>query len=114
MTPSVDVAIIGAGPYGLASTAFLRRAGAEVVVFGDPMGFWRERMPNGMILRSRRRSSHIADPDGSLSLDAFASSHGADHSDPVPIEDFIRYGNWYQQQVVPDLDTRRVAELVPE
>jgi hypothetical protein len=114
MTPTVDVAVIGAGPYGLASTAFLRRAGAEVAAFGEPMSFWRERMPSGMILRSRRRSSHIADPDGSLSLDAFAASNGADRSDPVPIEDFIRYGCWYQQQVVPDLDTRRVAELAQE
>jgi FAD-dependent urate hydroxylase len=114
MTQSVEVAVVGAGPYGLASTAFLRNAGVDVAAFGEPMGFWRERMPDGMVLRSRRRSSHIADPDGSLSLDAFAASHGADRSDPVPIEEYIRYGCWYQQQVVPDLDTRRVAELLPE
>jgi hypothetical protein len=114
MTPSVDVAVIGAGPYGLACTAFLRQAGAEVVTFGDRMAFWRERMPTGMVLRSRRRSSHLADPDGSLSLDAFAASNGADRPDPVPIEDFIRYGCWYHQKVVPDLDTRRVADLAPE
>jgi FAD-dependent urate hydroxylase len=114
VTPSADVVVIGAGPYGLASTAFLRDSGADVTTFGEPMSFWQERMPKGMVLRSRRRSSHIADPDGSLSLDEFARGHGLDMSDPVPIEEFIRYGCWYQEQVVPDLDRRRVTGVARE
>jgi hypothetical protein len=114
VTPSADVAVIGAGPYGLASTAFLRHAGADVAAFGEPMSFWRERMPKDMILRSRRRSSHIADPDGSLSLDEFARSNGTGFSDPVPVGEFIRYGDWYQEQVMPELDRRRVTEISAE
>jgi thioredoxin reductase len=114
VTPSADVAVIGAGPYGLASTAYLRHVGADVRAFGEPMSFWRERMPNGMVLRSRRRSSHLADPDGSLSLDEFARGNGMSFSDPVPIEEFIQYGRWYQEQVVPDLDRRRVSAVTPD
>ena len=109
--PDVEVAVIGAGPYGLASTAFLRRAGADCLAIGEPMEFWQERMPSGMILRSRRRSSHIADPDGSLSLDAFAEEVGRERSDPVSLEEFVLYGQWYQQRAAPDLDPRRVAEV---
>ena len=36
-----DVAILGAGPYGLTAAAHLRRAGVDVRVLGDPMSFWR-------------------------------------------------------------------------
>ena len=78
-----QVAVIGAGPYGLACTKFLREAGVDVVTFGETMRFWRERMPEGMILRSRRRSSHIADPDGDLSMDAFDAERDHPRSDPV-------------------------------
>ena len=45
-----ETVIIGAGPHGLAAAAHLRRAGAECLVFGDPMSFWRT-MPEGMVLR---------------------------------------------------------------
>ena len=36
-----DVAIIGAGPYGLSAAAHLKAAdGLDVRVFGEPMSFW--------------------------------------------------------------------------
>ena len=38
--------VIGAGPYGLAAAAHLRRAGVATHVLGDPMSFWRT-MPPG-------------------------------------------------------------------
>lgn len=109
-----QVAVIGAGPYGLACTRFLREAGVDVVTFGETMRFWRERMPEGMILRSRRRSSHIADPDGALSMDAFDAERDHPRSDPVSLAEFERYGEWYRERAVPDLDPRRVDAVVPE
>jgi cation diffusion facilitator CzcD-associated flavoprotein CzcO len=56
------VAVIGAGPYGLSSAAYLRAAGIETRVFGEPMAFWENQMPAGMCLRSNWVASHIADP----------------------------------------------------
>ena len=48
-----DVAIVGAGPYGLAAAAHLAPThGLEVRVFGRSMSFWDEQMPRGMLLRS--------------------------------------------------------------
>jgi len=48
-----DVAIIGAGPYGLSATAHLRTVkGLDVHTFGEPMSFWEGNMPKGMLLRS--------------------------------------------------------------
>jgi FAD-dependent urate hydroxylase len=108
-----EVAVIGAGPYGLSCTRFLKKAGVDVLTFGERMRFWQERMPEKMILRSRRRSSHIADPDGSLSLDAFAAEHGHPRLDPVPLAEFERYGAWYGERAAPDLDGRRIIAVVP-
>ena len=49
---SCEAAVIGAGPYGLSVAAHLDHAGFATRVFGEPMDFWRQNMPKGMVLRS--------------------------------------------------------------
>ena len=100
-----DVAIIGAGPYGLAAAAHLRRAGVDVQVIGQPMSFW-QKMPAGLLLRSNWTATCIAEYQGELSLDSFCAATGASFSTPVPLDRFIDYGMWVQQQVAPDVDRR--------
>ena len=47
-----DIAILGAGPYGLAAASHLKEIkGLEVRAFGEPMSFWDRNMPVGMFLR---------------------------------------------------------------
>jgi len=107
-----DVAIIGAGPYGLAAAAHLRTVkGLELRVFGEPMAFWNHHMPAGMLLRSNWTATHIADPSDLLTLEAFQAARGHRFSAPVPLDDFVRYGLWYQRQAVPDVDRRTVARV---
>ncbi len=72
-----NVAIIGAGPYGLAAAAHLRRAGVEVRIFGEPMSFWQNNMPAGLLLRSNWTATCIAEHEGELSLDSFCAATGA-------------------------------------
>jgi thioredoxin reductase len=106
----VDIAIIGAGPHGLAAAAHLRRAGIDCVVFGDPMSFWRG-MPAGMLLRSNWTATCIAEYEGPLSLDSFCAARNTTVSRPVPLTSFIEYGLWVQEQVAPDVDRRRVERV---
>lgn len=107
-----DVAVIGAGPYGLAASAHLRAAnGLDVRVLGKPMAFWEENMPVGMLLRSPYVASHISDPDQSLTLDAYGNSKGAPVPAPVPLNRFVDYGRWFQSQIAPDVDQRLVRHL---
>jgi len=108
--PDVEIAILGAGPYGLAAAAHLRAAGVEPLVLGEPMEFWRGNMPAGMLLRSAWEASHIADPRRELTLDRFEAETG-ELSRPVSLEDFLRYGAWHQGRAVPDVDRRRVTRL---
>src|SRR6516225_1321290 len=89
-------AVLGAGPYGLAVASHLRAAGAEVRVFGKAMDFWASHMPKGMLLRSPYDGSHIADPDRALTLNRYEEARGSKLPKQVPLEDFVRYGQWFQ------------------
>lgn len=104
----IPVAILGAGPYGLAVGAYLRRAGIETHMFGEPMESWRRNMPAGMLLRSHRHASNIAAPRMTLSIDAWAREVGASPSEPMRLEDFVAYALWYQERTNPAPDDRRV------
>ena len=105
------VTVIGAGPYGLSSAAYLRAAGVEARVFGEPMAFWENQMPAGMCLRSNWGASHIADPKQELTLDAYCRQNGNHISKPIPLERFVDYGRWYQSQAVRDLERRNVLNI---
>jgi Pyridine nucleotide-disulphide oxidoreductase len=108
-----DVAVVGAGPYGLAAAARLRSvAGLGVRVFGEPMSFW-SGMPAGMWLRSTWEACHIGYPSGELTLDVFQAESGRAFSKPVPLEAFIDYGRWFARRAVGEVDRRRVMLITP-
>lgn len=109
---SCDVAIVGAGPYGLSAAAHLRRIyGLEVRVFGEPMQFWKWQMPAGMLLRSPWPASNLSDPDSRLTLDTFQAHTGAQLPRPIPLDCFVEYGLWFQRHAVGDVDHRTVAQV---
>ena len=106
----LPVAVIGAGPYGLSAAAHLRRAGVQLSVFGQPMSFWQS-MPAGLLLRSNWTATCIAEHQGELSLTSFCAATHTRCGRPVPLDRFIEYGLWVQQQVAPDVDKRLVKEV---
>src|SRR6267143_602493 len=107
-----DVAIVGAGPYGLSAAAHLRAAnGLDIRVFGEPMSFWERHMPKGMLLRSPLAGSHLSDPYRSLTLQAYQAASGNQITAPLPLHRFTDYGRWFQSQAVPDLDPRKVDRV---
>ena len=105
-----DVAIVGAGPYGLAAAVHLRAAGLDTRVFGEPMSFW-EAMPKGMLLRSAWDACNIGFSSGELTLDRYQAASGAQFGRPVPLEAFVSYARWFQRSAVPDVDQRRVMSI---
>lgn len=106
-----EVAVIGAGPFGLAVASALKAAGIETIAFGGAMSFWRDHMPRGMRLRSPWHATYIGHTKGPLSLDSYAAVLGISPRQPLLLENFVDYGLWIQAQAVPDLDTRMVGRV---
>ncbi len=98
MTKQVLLLIIGAGPYGLAMAAYARHRNLEYLIVGQPMDFWKSNMPRGMLLRSPW-NWHI-DPLGVHTLDEYARKHNVNTggADPIPLDLFLRYATWFQEE----------------
>ena len=117
MSKAVDVAIVGAGPYGLSVAAHLRGAGVEFRQFGTALGPWRSAMPEGMFLKSQGFASNLADPGASHTLAAFCRLTGRPYGDyglPIPVDTFVAYGLWFAAEYSPDLEEVLVNSVTPE
>jgi thioredoxin reductase len=114
VSDAVDVAIVGAGPYGLSLAAHLRAAGVTFRQFGRSMHPWRAQMPRGMFLRSQGFASNLSDPGGAHTLAAFCSISGrpyADYGLPVSLDDFVAYGFWFASREADGLEQTMVTRL---
>jgi cation diffusion facilitator CzcD-associated flavoprotein CzcO len=113
-TSPISVAIVGAGPYGLSLSSYLRGAGVQHRIFGSPMASWRSQMPAGMFLKSEGFASNLAQPDGEMTLRAFCEEAGYAYRDyglPIPLRVFVDYGLAFQRHFVPALEETMVAEI---
>jgi thioredoxin reductase len=110
----VDIAIIGAGPYGLSLAAHLKGSRRSFRIFGEPMRFWSRHMPRGMRLKSEGFASSLSDPGGEFTLDVYCREKGIEYADigvPVALETFIAYGREFQRRFVPKLEQVEVSAL---
>jgi cation diffusion facilitator CzcD-associated flavoprotein CzcO len=113
---SIDVAIIGSGPYGLSLAAHLKARGVEFRIFGRPMGTWLTQMPQNMRLKSEGFASSLYDPDATFALRDYCRNEGLPYADvglPIPLDTFTSYGLAFQRRLVPELEQKFVRSLVP-
>lgn len=104
------VIVIGAGPYGLSVAAHLKARGIPTLIFGKAMEFW-QKMPPAMNLKSSWSALSISDPAGKYSLDRYSKIAGIARQEPVPLQIFLAYSHWFQQQAVPEIDPAYVQSL---
>jgi thioredoxin reductase len=110
----VDLAIVGAGPYGLSIAAYLAKTGLSFRIFGSPMQAWRAHMPKGMHLKSEGFASSLYDPDSAFTLRDYCREKHLPYSDmglPVPLETFIAYGLEFQNRFVPMLEETEIVSV---
>jgi thioredoxin reductase len=114
VTRETQVAIIGAGPYGLSIAAHLSGAGIPFAIFGKPMENWAEHMPAGMHLKSDGFASHLWDPKREYTLQVHCALHNIEYADlgiPVSLQLFVDYGNAFQKKMVPSLQQVLVTKV---
>ena len=115
LTPNpTSIAIVGAGPYGLSIAAHLSHHGVPFTIFGKPMQIWRERMPQGMLLKSEGFASSLYDPQKSFTLRHFCAENGIPYQDigsPVALKAFADYGMEFQRRFAPGLQSSEVTRL---
>jgi len=110
----VDVAVIGAGPYGLSVAAHLKARGVDFRIFGPPMHTWLNHMPKGMSLKSEGFASCLYDPKSQLTLETYCRAKDLPYEHvglPVQLSTFCSYGLEFQQRFVPSLENNLVESL---
>ena len=106
----VDVVIVGAGPYGLSLASYLSDSGVERRIFGVPMRAWRD-MPPGMNLKSFGFATNIPCLRPHYTLPEYCRERGLEDFEPISFTTFSEYGEWFQQQLVPDVETTLVSRI---
>src|SRR5215469_5783905 len=107
---STDVAIVGAGPYGLSIAAQLAHRNVPHRIFGLPMHTWRNMFP-GMSLKSPDFGTNIYTPESGNSFVEYCESHGRNHREPIAISLFAEYGKWVQERLVPQVEQCLVTSV---
>jgi hypothetical protein len=75
---TIDIAIVGAGPYGLSIAAHLNARAIRFRIFGSPMSGWATGMPCGMRLKSEGYASSLSDPESKFTLQDYC------HQEEIP------------------------------
>ena len=113
MVSRTDVAIVGAGPYGLSIAAHLNARNVDNHVFGSPMHFWATTMRSGR-LKSEGFATDLSEPTGRFTLGAYCAEKGEPYAPigmPIPFKTFTAYGMEFQRRFVPNLEVCNVANV---
>jgi len=111
---STNTVVVGAGPYGLSLAAHLAPLGVERRIFGLPMSSWRNHMPKGMTLKSEPYATDLSAPKPGFTTEDHARKIGASYRNrvtPLSLERFIGYGDWFAQNLVPDVEENLITSV---
>jgi thioredoxin reductase len=115
--PACEVAIIGAGPYGLSLAAHLNAKGIDCRIFGKPLSTWNAHMPKDMHLKSDGFASNLSAPSPESTLKAFCEAHQIPYAPqglPVALDTFLDYAASFRRRYVPQLEELNVTSLTQD
>lgn len=107
---SVDVAIVGAGPYGISLAAQLTSRRVPFRIFGRPMAAWRP-MPRSLFLKSVGFATSIPVPEPGHDFPSWLAARELETLEPISYADFVDYGLEIQQRFAPSVESVDVAEV---
>jgi len=85
--------------------------GVDHILVGQPMSFWKQHMPAGMVLRSGC-DWHL-DPTGRDTIERFLETRGQTPADvePLSLDFYLEYAEWFQEVKGIRPRSSRVAQL---
>jgi thioredoxin reductase len=107
---ATDVAIIGAGPYGVSLAAHLGAKGIDVRIFGQPMSFWLA-MPDTIHLKSFAFATNVFVPRKGFTFPEYCRAHGLEDVEPCTMASFAAYGLSVQRELVPGVEAVDVTAV---
>ena len=112
---AADIAIIGAGPYGLSIAAHLAARDVRTRIFGTPMAFWSQIAAAGNLrfLKSFCFGTDISTPAPGYKFADYSRPRGLETYEPCSIGDFAAYGQWFQRSNVSWVEPVDVAQVAP-
>lgn len=111
MADELDVAVVGAGPFGLSVAAWLDDRRTRL--FGTPMQTWRTLMPPDMLMRSAWAETSLSARGGRGTIDEYVAATGERRAEPIPVQLFLRYADWFRTTYVPDHEEADVTHVAP-
>lgn len=98
MKNKTNLLIIGAGPFGLSIAAYAQHLGIDYQILGESMGFWKNNMPGGMLLRSTY-DWHL-DPLNVHTIEKYLEEIGRKPKEvePLSLEFYLSYCQWFQEK----------------
>ena len=110
---ATDVAVIGAGPYGLSAAAQLKARGIDFRIFGQPMIFWQRMLPK-INLKSPDFGTNIYTAERGHTFVEWCKEKGYSRQEPIPMARFTEYGVDIQRRLLPMVETAEVANVERE
>jgi cation diffusion facilitator CzcD-associated flavoprotein CzcO len=110
---NVDVAIIGAGPYGLSLAAHLAGKKIEHRIFGRPMQFWSQiaEAADKRYLKSYCFGTNLSTPSPGFSFSDYNTPRNLETFEPCSMANFAAYGQWFQENQVPWVEPVDVVKV---
>ena len=103
--------IVGAGPFGLAMSAYARRHHIDHLVVGHVMDFWKSNMPDGMLLRSGCDWHYDPFNEDTIESYLWARNLKPADVDPLPLDLYLGYCEWFRRQKGIEVIPGRVGRL---
>lgn len=94
----LDVIIIGSGPFGISLAAHAVSSNLKYKIFGYPMDFWKNQMPQDMFIRTPHEFVSLSDSKDELTVQQYSEETGTELVTPLPRPIFVGYANWFAQK----------------
>lgn len=113
---TVEVAIIGAGPYGLSLAAHLAEQKIEHRIFGRPMQFWSQiaEAADKRYLKSYCFGTNLSSPSPGFSFSDYNTPRKLETFEPCSMANFAAYGRWFQESQVPWVEPVDVVNVTQQ